>query len=111
MPVLPARADDRSDFEMPTDVDELTHRDPNPPHIISLIPGRSTTVLNAVDNQHVQFLVNCMQDMDHAEDKLAMRDQWRKILKEKPTRIRDVCVQILVSAVLMSTDLLHADVK
>ena len=55
------------------------------------------TGLDPSDHTNVETLIKAMHDMDDIEDNAGMQKTWEKMRKAKAFRIRDVCVDLLVS--------------
>lgn len=82
--------------EMPLKKFGLPPRQPNFNTQVSLVIGHPyPTNLTDIDKKYVQFLVNAMMDMKDADDNLSMQDTWKKMSKQKPDRVKQVCAQLL----------------
>lgn len=55
------------------------------------------THLGPTDRTNVAALVSAMHNTDNVEDNLGMQKTWEKVRKVKASRIREVCVELLVS--------------
>lgn len=55
------------------------------------------TNLGPTDHANVTALIDAMHNTDNVEDNLGMQKTWEKVRKVKALRIREVCVELLVS--------------
>ena len=53
--------------------------------------------LGPTDHTNVAALIDAMHNTDNVEDNLGMQKTWEKVRKAKALRIREVCVELLVS--------------
>lgn len=57
------------------------------------------TNLVPADHANVKELIEAMHNSDNVEDNLGMQKTWEKVRKAKAMRIREVCLELLVSQV------------
>ena len=55
------------------------------------------TNMSPTDHQNVTALINAMHNTENVEDNDGMKKTWEKVRKAKALRIREVCVELLVS--------------
>ena len=55
------------------------------------------TDLDPIDQSNVTILINAMHNTASVEDNEGMRKTWEKVRIAKAFRIREVCVELLVS--------------
>lgn len=55
------------------------------------------TSLSSTDHTNVAALINAMHNTDNVEDNLGMQKTWERVRRAKALRIREVCVDLLVS--------------
>ena len=55
------------------------------------------TSLTEMDHTNVMTLINAMHNTENVEDNVGMQKTWDKVRKTKAFRIREVCVELLVS--------------
>ncbi len=60
------------------------------------------TNLGPTDHTNVAALINAMHNSENVEDNLGMQKTWEKVRKTKALRIREVCVELLVSLELIT---------
>lgn len=53
--------------------------------------------LDPTDHTNITALINAMHNSENVEDNLGMQKTWEKVRKTKALRIREVCVELLVS--------------
>lgn len=58
------------------------------------------TNLDAIGQANVATLINAMHNTDNVEDNLGMQKTWEKIRRAKAFRIKEVCVDLLVSLIV-----------
>ena len=59
------------------------------------------TDLDPIDQISVADLINAMHNTDNSEDNPGMKKTWEKVRKAKAFRIKEVCVELLVSLDLL----------
>lgn len=57
--------------------------------------------LGPIDHINVAALIDAMHNTKNVEDNLGMQKTWHKVRKAKAFRIREVCVDLLVSLSLL----------
>lgn len=69
------------------------------------------THLNPTDRTDVAALIDAMHNTDQVEDNLGMQKTWEKVRKAKAFRIKEVCVELLVSLKLWQCALEGNDIN
>ena len=70
---------------------------------IALQTADLTTLDGPMDHINVKELIDAMHNIDEVEDNLGMQKTWKKVGKAKAMRIREVCVELLVSLELLKS--------